>query len=127
MVGAGVSHFTSPAFFLAIVPKVLPSPELVVSLSGVAEIALGLGLMVPRTRNLAAWSLMLFFVLVFPANVYMAMYEITPPGAPPMPSWGPWARLPLQGLLIYWAYLFTDRHAQACATRKGKATGARST
>ena len=67
----GVLHFVVPRFFLAIVPPWVPDPALAVSLSGVAEIAGGAGLLVPRVRRLAGWGLLLLLVAVFPANVHM--------------------------------------------------------
>jgi uncharacterized membrane protein len=71
--------------------------------SGVAEIAGGLGLLVPRTRRAAAWGLIALFIAVFPANVNMAVNEL-PLGTKTVPAWTLWARLPLQLVLIAWAY-----------------------
>lgn len=104
VIGAGVMHFVKPQFFIDIVPDYLPAPELLVIVSGVFEILGGIGLLVPTTRRLAAWGLIALFIAVFPANIHMAIHQITPTGAPALPSWMPWARLPLQGLLIWWAY-----------------------
>lgn len=102
--GTGVMHFASPQFFIDIVPDYLPAPELLVAISGVFEILGGIGLLVPMTRRFAAFGLIALFIAVFPANVHMALHEITPTGAPSLPAWMPWARLPLQGALIWWAY-----------------------
>jgi len=102
--GAGVMHFVSPQFFIDIVPDYLPNAELLVVISGVFEILGGVGLLVPATRRFAALGLVALFIAVFPANIHMAVNHITPTGSPTLPSWMPWARLPLQGLLIWWAY-----------------------
>lgn len=102
--GAGVMHFVSPQFFIDIVPDYLPNAELLVIVSGVFEILGGVGLLVPATRRFAALGLVALFIAVFPANIHMAVHHITPTGSPTLPSWMPWARLPLQGLLIWWAY-----------------------
>jgi uncharacterized membrane protein len=70
-IGAGVLHFVAPATYLHIMPPYLPAPLALVYLSGAAEIAGGVGLLIPATRQLAGWGLILLLLAVFPANVYM--------------------------------------------------------
>lgn len=110
-VTAGVTHFTSPGFFRQLVPPVLPAPELLVAVSGVAEILLGALVMVPSTRRMAAWGIIALLIAVFPANVYQALYNPTlvdPPAWMGQPSQTAlWIRLPLQLVLIYWAWRYT--------------------
>lgn len=109
---AGVMHFVSPRPFEEIVPPSLPRPRALVYLSGVAEIVLGLGVLVERTRHRSAWGLVFLLAAVFPANVHMATSDMTIPG---VPEWAEgladaalWARLPLQGVLALWAWWYTD-------------------
>ena len=106
MVLAGAMHFVAPKAYVRIVPRALPAPEALVVISGICEILGGLGLLVPSTRPWAAWGLIALFVAVFPANVNMAVNRIGFGRTPP-PPWLLWARLPLQGVLIAWAYAFT--------------------
>jgi uncharacterized membrane protein len=106
MVFAGVNHFLSPEPYVAMMPEVLPAHLALVYISGVAEIAGGLGLILPQTRKLAAWGLILLFVAVFPANVNMAINGL-PLGTTELPAWALWGRLPLQIGFIAWAYWFT--------------------
>jgi uncharacterized membrane protein len=106
MVGAGINHFVTPAAYAAMVPDALPAPRLLVQISGVAEILGGLGLILRRTRRLAAWGLIALFVAVFPANVNMAVNQL-PLGTHHVASWLRWARLPLQLVLIAWAAWLT--------------------
>ena len=91
----GVLHFVAPAAFQSIVPPWVPHPAAAVAVSGIAEIAGGLGLLSPRTRRAAAYGLLALLVAVYPANVHMALnaerYGI--------PAWVLFARLPLQPLL----------------------------
>jgi len=103
MVGAGVNHFLSPEPYVAMMPAALPAPLLLVHISGVAEILGGLGLIAPATRRLAAWGLVALLVAVFPANLNMAVHHL-PLGSLEVPAWALWARLPLQLVLIAWAW-----------------------
>ncbi len=112
MVSIGVLHFTHGPVFASIVPPALPSPLLLVYMSGVIEIGLGVMLAFERTRVMAGWLLIALFVAVFPANVYMALHpDLELVGKPAwLPSPSPlaaWLRLPFQGVLIYWAWLYT--------------------
>jgi len=101
---AGVTHFTNRDFFIAIVPPYLPWPEMLVYASGVAEIVLGVMLMVPATTRMAAWGLIALLIAVFPANIHMAM---NPQLYPDTPLAALLVRLPLQGVLVALAYWFT--------------------
>lgn len=103
MVAAGANHFVSPEVYVAMMPAALPAHLPLVYASGVAEIAGGLGLLVPRTRRMAAIGLVLLSIAVFPANVNMALNDL-PLGERQVPSWALWARLPLQLVFIAWAY-----------------------
>lgn len=103
---AGINHFVSPAVYVGMVPAELPAPLTLVYVSGVAEILGGLGLLHPRTRKLAAWGLIALFLAVVPANINMALNHL-PLGDRPVPQWALWARLPLQLVLMAWAFLFT--------------------
>jgi uncharacterized membrane protein len=98
---AGVMHFVKPRAYQKIVPPYLPAPEILVYLSGVAEIAGGAGLIVPATRRWAGWWLAATLAAVFPANLHMALhpelYPKIPGGAKAL-----WGRLPIQILLIGW-------------------------
>lgn len=107
---AGVLHFVVPELYVQIVPPILPAPLLLVYLSGVAEIAVGLGLLYPPTRRYAAWATILLLLAVFPANVYMATSGVVIEGAPgggDPSAFGRWIRLPLQVVLIAWAWWYT--------------------
>jgi uncharacterized membrane protein len=101
----GIMHFATPNPFVKIVPSSLPHPLLLVYISGFFEIAGGIGLMVPRVRQAAAWGLILLFIAVFPANINMAINQIDLPGIPDS-SILRWGRLPLQAVLIAWAWWY---------------------
>lgn len=109
-IAAGSNHFFSTSFYLHIMPPYLPRPLLLVYLSGLVEIFLGGLLLIPVFARAAAWGLVALLIAVFPANLHMAV------NAGLYPEYGEttlWARLPLQLLLIAWAYWHTRPTAPA--------------
>ncbi len=100
MIAIGTAHFANPEPFIRIVPSMLPTPRLLVLVSGAFEIAGGLGLLWPKSQRLASWGLIALFLAVFPANINMAIHEIQLQPSGTMPVWAMWARLPFQALLI---------------------------
>jgi uncharacterized membrane protein len=106
MIGQGTNHFISVDAHLAMMPAELPYPLALVYISGVAEIAGGLGLILPATRRYAAWGLILLLLAVFPANVNMAVNHI-PLAGRDLPAWALWARLPFQLVFLAWTYWYT--------------------
>ena len=100
----GILHFLRPSYFEEIVPDYLPSHHEIVLISGAAEIAGGAGVVFGRTRPAAGIWLVALLVAVFPANVNMAVNSERFQSIAPTLLW---ARLPLQGLLIWWAWRAT--------------------
>jgi uncharacterized membrane protein len=98
---AGAMHFIKPRVYRQIVPPYLPAPEALVYLSGVAEAAGGLGLMLPSKRARARWWLVATLLAIFPANLHMAQhpeqYPQIPGGAQSLKL-----RLPFQAVFIAW-------------------------
>jgi uncharacterized membrane protein len=108
----GILHFLRPGSYTDIVPDYMPLHREIVYVSGAAELAGGIGVAFPRTRSSSGLWLIALLVLVFPANVNMAVH------AERFQSIAPallWARLPLQGLLIWWAWRATRVRAPAAA------------
>jgi uncharacterized membrane protein len=103
---AGINHFVHPNMYVSIMPRFLPKSSLgpLVAISGIFEAVLGLMLIAPATRNLAAWGIITLLVVIFPANIQMAIDFTRRHNAF---AWLTWLRLPVQGLLIWWAYKFT--------------------
>ncbi|MGO9490208.1 MAG: DoxX family protein [Solirubrobacteraceae bacterium] len=106
-IGAGVNHFVNARFYEAIVPPSLQGEaERVVQISGVAELAGGLGVLLPFTRRFAGVGLVALLAAIFPANLYMAR---EPGRFASVPRWALYARLPLQPLMMLWAWKATRR------------------
>ena len=101
---AGLNHFRTPGFYVRIIPPFFSNPKLLNQVSGAAEILLAVFLCLPATSSLAAWGIILLLVAIFPANVYMYANREASLG---FPKWLLLLRLPLQILLIIWAYHYT--------------------
>lgn len=106
MVAAGVLHFVIPVQFIKIVPGFLPFPAALVYISGVIEILLGIGLLIPPVSRLSAIGLVALFIAVYPANINMAVNLIHIDGLPDQNWWFHAFRLPFQFVLIAWAYWY---------------------
>ncbi|WP_435196736.1 DoxX family protein [Natronomonas sp. EA1] len=110
-VGAGLLHFVYPQAYAQAIPPVFPARLALAYLSGVAEVVLGIAVLYPPTRRLAAWGIIALLVAVFPANVYMATSGVVIDAAPAFardPSTlTRWARLPFQAVFIAWAWWYT--------------------
>ncbi|MBX9688496.1 MAG: hypothetical protein K2X27_17435 [Candidatus Obscuribacterales bacterium] len=100
-VSIGALHFINPQVFCKIVPSFIPWVKEVVYISGLAEIAGGIGLLISALRNAAVWGLILLLLAVFPANINMALH---PEIFPAIPIWILYLRLPLQALIIFWVW-----------------------
>jgi uncharacterized membrane protein len=103
---AGVGHFVRTEDFVQIVPDYLPWHRGLVLVSGAFEVILAVLLLVPKTSRLAAWGLIALLVAVFPANISMYQHADRFPTIPPVALL---IRLPLQALLILWAYAYARR------------------
>lgn len=100
---AGVLHFVKPHIFIKIMPSYIPFHLKMVYISGLIEIVCGILLAFPQTQKLGGSLSILLFIAVFPANIEMArkFYEIQHKY-----FWLTILRLPLQIVLIWWAYQF---------------------
>ncbi|MFN8278485.1 MAG: DoxX family membrane protein [Chitinophagales bacterium] len=99
-IAAGLNHFWHSEFYSAMMPPYIPYHDLAVTVSGIAEVVLGLGVIWTVTRRYAAAGIILLLLAVFPANIHMAIHH----EQYGLPLWGLLLRLPMQFLLMYWAY-----------------------
>jgi uncharacterized membrane protein len=110
-----VAHFNAMRTdLIRMVPPWVPAPELMVTFTGICELLGALGLLVPRTRPVAACALVLLLVAVLPANIHAAMTGATLRGEPVTPLV---PRIALQVLfitLVVWAGLLRGRAPTGC-------------
>jgi uncharacterized membrane protein len=111
-IGAGILHFVGPKSYLAIMPPYVPWQSVVVFISGAAEMLGGIGVLIPdgfvfpRTRAAAAWGIVALLISVSPVHINMCLH---PEQFSAVPLWAIWLRLPLQLVLIGWAWNYTRR------------------
>ena len=114
---ASMMFFTSIGHFMYLqgmsnmLPLWVPARQLIIIVTGIVEIAAGIGLLINRTRITAGRLLILFFILVLPANIYAAIHFVnfeTGKADGPGPSYL-WFRVPLQLVFILWVYFFAVR------------------
>lgn len=104
MAGSGVVHVVAPGIYERIVPRPLGHARFFVLASGAAELVGAALLAAPRTRRAGGWLCAALLVVVFPANVQMALDGGAPGSAGIMGSpVAAWLRLPLQAPLVWWA------------------------
>ncbi len=99
---AGLNHFLMSDFYVRAIPDYLPRKRLLNALSGVGEVAAGLGLLYAPTRRAAAWGIVGLLVAFLPVHTHMLRRNQFG-----LPKAVLWARLPLQGLLIALAHRHT--------------------
>ena len=100
---AGTMHFIVPKVYLRIMPRYLPHHRLLVSLSGLSEIILGLGLCFPTTKNSAVLGIIVMLSVFLLVHFYMLKGQKESAG---VPKWILILRIPLQFVLMYWAYSY---------------------
>jgi uncharacterized membrane protein len=98
LVFTGVSHFTSmKEDFVRMMPAAIPWPRAMVYFTGICELAGAAGLLLPETRRVAAYALIVFFLAILPANIHAARAGVTLRGRP---ATNLWLRIPMQILFI---------------------------
>lgn len=103
-IAAGIYHFVNPRMYQKIMPAYIPYHTAMIYISGILEIVFALLLLPESTRPVAAWLIIVLLIAIFPANIQMAInfYQKQHSGL-----WIAIARLPLQIVLIWWAWIYT--------------------
>jgi uncharacterized membrane protein len=104
---AGIMHFLRPDAYMPMMPPYLPWHLGLIYLSGLAEVLVGVGVLIPGTRRIAAWATILLLIAILPANIHIALYNVPVFGAAEGAGIFNWIRIPFQGVLILWAWWYT--------------------
>ncbi len=108
----GVGHFARTEPMSEMLPPWVPYRVALVYLTGLLEWILAVALLIPRFRRLAGWACIAVLVLFLPVNIYAALNKVGMGGH----LWGPvylFVRVPLQFVLVGWAYWFVGRRQYA--------------
>jgi uncharacterized membrane protein len=104
-----IGHFAFPEGMMLMVPQFFPFKKMLVYLTGLIEIGATIGLMIPSLRHLTGICLIIFFIILLPANINAAVYKVdyqkatyTGPGLKYL-----WFRVPLQLLFMCWTWYFS--------------------
>ncbi|WP_394750443.1 DoxX family protein [Spongiimicrobium salis] len=100
---AGIMHFIKPKMYLRIMPRYLPYPKALVIWSGIAEILLGIGLCIPLLKTISIYGIVLMLFVFLLVHFYMLSGKKEAAG---IPKWILILRIPLQFVLMYWAYSY---------------------
>ena len=99
MIYGGVNHFLNPAFYEPFMPDFFPK-DLANYASGAVEIILGIGLLIPKYRKLAAWGLIGLMIIFLPLHIWDLFKETPAIGS----KTTAWIRIPVQFLFIAWIW-----------------------
>ena len=108
-----IGHFKYPDGMALMLPGFIPFKTGIIWITGFIEVAAAIGLQIPRFQKITAWLLVLFFVLILPANIYAAIHHVNLKTAT-FDGNGPdylWFRVPLQLFFTGWIYYFGIRKA----------------
>lgn len=106
-----IGHFVFTKGMSLMIPQFIPLKTCFVQLTGVFEILLAVGLVIPKFKVISGWILIVFLILMLPANVYASIHTINYQKGT-FDGHGLsylWFRIPLQTLFILWAYHSTIR------------------
>jgi uncharacterized membrane protein len=103
---AGMNHFYMPGIYANLIPPNLPQHEFLVYFTGIAEMCGGILLLFNKTRKQGAILIIVLLILFIPAHIYMIRMAPFHLGKLIITPLIAWLRLPLQALLILWAYQY---------------------
>ncbi|MCK0147436.1 hypothetical protein MWU78_17410 [Arenibacter sp. F26102] len=114
-----LGHFMFTDGMTAMMPEFIPIKKEMVYASGVLEILFAIGLLIPKLKVRTAWLLLIFFILILPANIKAAMENINYQTGE-LNGNGPnylWFRIPLQIFFMVWIYYTAIRTSKITANR----------
>ena len=100
---AGLNHFRQPDIYEKIIPPFIPYKKQINDIIGFLTIIFGVYIFIPVYTEHALWSIIFLLIVVFPSNIYML---VSKEAGLAIPKWILLLRIPIQFLLIYWAYQY---------------------
>lgn len=100
---AGINHFISPKLYEKVIPPFIPYKKNVNEIIGFLCALLGVYIFIPIFTEYALWGIICYLIVVLPSNLFMITNDEASLG---IPKWILYMRIPLQFVLIYWAYQY---------------------
>lgn len=116
----GIAHFTFTEGMEMMLPDFVPFKTALVHFTGILELLMGIGILIPKYQRIVGRSIILFFILILPANIHSCIKGVHIENA----TYGGdgldylWYRIPLQVFFILWVYLSAVKE---WAVKKGNA------
>jgi uncharacterized membrane protein len=104
---AGINHFINPGGYIKIIPAYLPFPQVLNLLAGICEVTFALLLISVKTRRYGAWGIILMLIAFLPTHIDMIVHAPMLVGSILVTPAIAWGRIPVQLLLILWAWWYT--------------------
>lgn len=114
----GLIHLINPQSLAYMIGDLLPYPSFWVVITGLLEILLAVFLMIKKYQKKAAWAIIVYLILVFPANINVAINGLNPPGGLPATPLYIWSRLLFQPVYIAWVYFSSIKPYKFSGKRK---------
>ena len=106
----GVSHFTLAGGMVQMLPEWVPGRYPIIYLTGIIEMALGLGFLWPTVRRTSGLLSLAFLMAVFPSNLYAALNSVDFGGNVNGPRYL-FFRVPPQLFLLWWVWFMAVRRS----------------
>lgn len=106
---AGINHFVHPNGYIHIIPAYIPFPKLMNTLAGVFEVLFALMLILPKTRNMAIWGIILMLAAFMPVHIQMVVDAPFILGSLHVTKFGTWIRVLLQPVLMAWVWWHREK------------------
>lgn len=108
----GTMHFLKPESLTYMIDGFMPFAYELVLVTGIIEIGLAILLIGGKWQKSIGWITILYLIAIFPANIYVAVHKLPPPGGLPASPWYTWSRLFFQPIYILWVYFSAIRPEQ---------------
>ena len=106
---AGWSHFIMPEFYYPLIPDYLPAKVFLNAASGLVELLLAIGLIIPQLRKCSAFAIILLLLCFIPAHIHLIERGGCLPSSLCVSNLMAWLRLfIIHPILIYWAWSFRN-------------------
>lgn len=108
LVFTAVAHFSQTEYMIQMLPDFMPYKKGTVYITGIIEFMAAIGLFIRKTVKITSYFLLLFYLLILPANIIGSIKQVNLGG---MEAGAPYLyfRIPLQILFMIWIYYFGIR------------------